>query len=67
VVSLWGVLNSPFRRESVIYLVWQGEIIDETEDRQNAVYLVGEYNMAYGGGVSTTTKPSAKLLREWRA
>ena len=33
-------------------IVWNGEVVDETEDRKNAIYLKNEYNMAFGGGCS---------------
>ena len=34
-------------------LVWKGEVIEEDiETKQEAERLRGEYNMAYGGGVS---------------
>ena len=33
-------------------LMWKGEEIDTAKDLQEAEYLRGEYNMAYGGGVT---------------
>lgn len=34
-------------------LEWKGEIIEEDiKTRQEAEYLQGEYNLAFGGGVS---------------
>jgi hypothetical protein len=33
-------------------LIWQGEEIDTANDYTEAQYLKGEYNAAYGGGVS---------------
>ena len=33
-------------------LIWKNEIIDEADTLKEAQYLQGEYNMAYGGGVS---------------
>lgn len=34
-------------------LVWKGEVIeDEIETRKEALYLQGEYNLAFKGGVS---------------
>jgi hypothetical protein len=32
-------------------LVWKGETIEEGLDEKEADYLLGEYNLAYGGGV----------------
>ena len=32
-------------------LKWKGEEIDTANDKQEAEYLRGEYNLAYGGGV----------------
>lgn len=33
-------------------LYWKGECIDTADTREEAEYLQGEYNLAYGGGVS---------------
>jgi hypothetical protein len=33
-------------------LIWEGEIIDTAETKEEAEYLKGEYQMAYGGFVS---------------
>ena len=33
-------------------LMWKGEEIDATDDKENATYLKQEYNMAYHGGVT---------------
>jgi hypothetical protein len=33
-------------------LEWKKEIIDEAKTLKEAQYLQGEYNMAYGGGVT---------------
>lgn len=33
-------------------LHWKGEEIDTAEDLKEANYLQGEYNLAYGGGVT---------------
>ena len=33
-------------------LKWKGEEIDTAKDREEALYLQREYNIAYGGGVS---------------
>lgn len=33
-------------------LMWKGEEIDSTDDYQDALYLQGEYNLAFGGGVT---------------
>ena len=50
-----------------IYLIWNDEIIDETDNQSEADYLIGEYNAAYGGGVSCTTSPNRSLLADWEA
>jgi len=33
-------------------LIWKNEIIDEAKTMQEAKYLKGEYDLAYGGGVT---------------
>ena len=33
-------------------LFWKGEEIDSTNSEKEAHFLLSEYNMAYGGGVS---------------
>ena len=33
-------------------LFWKGEEIDTAETRKEAEYLRGEYNLAFGGGVT---------------
>ena len=33
-------------------LYWNGEVVDQTNDYDSALYLLNEYNMAYGGGVT---------------
>lgn len=34
-------------------LIWKDEVIeDDISTRREAIYLQGEYNMAYGGGVT---------------
>jgi len=33
-------------------LVWNDEVIDETDDFTDAMYLQGEYSLAYGGVVT---------------
>jgi len=32
-------------------LYWKGELIDEFETRSEALEMMREYNLAYGGGV----------------
>lgn len=36
----------------VYNLFWKGENIDEADTKKEAEFLRGEYNLAYGGGVS---------------
>jgi hypothetical protein len=38
--------------KDIYILFWNGEEIDETENRADAIYLRNEYNLAYGGGVT---------------
>lgn len=45
------------------YLIWNGEIIDETEDRQDADYLRGEYTLAYGGSVRIADENDREVQR----
>jgi hypothetical protein len=33
-------------------LVWKNEVIEENLEHEEALYLLGEYNLAYGGGVT---------------
>lgn len=33
-------------------LMWKGEEIDTADNTKEAEYLQGEYNLAFGGGVS---------------
>ena len=33
-------------------LYWNNELIDEADTKKEALYLLLEYNMAYGGGVT---------------
>ena len=33
-------------------LLWNGEIIEEDLSKEEAIYLLKEYNLAYGGGVT---------------
>lgn len=40
------------KTEDLFILKWKGEEIDETNTLKDAKYLQGEYNLAYGGGVS---------------
>jgi hypothetical protein len=44
------------KTKDVYALIWKGEEIDTAETRQDARYLLGEYNLAYGGGVTLKTK-----------
>ena len=34
-------------------LIWEGEVIDTVDTREEAAYLANEYKMAYGGGAIT--------------
>lgn len=38
------------KTKDVWRIIWQGEIVDETDTRKDAIYLRNEYNLAYGGG-----------------
>ena len=38
--------------ETKYYLIWNGEIIESDLDKKEALYLLKEYNLAYGGGVT---------------
>lgn len=40
------------KTKDIYILIWQGEEIDETETRADAVYLLKEYNAAFHGGVT---------------
>lgn len=40
------------KTKDVYQIIWNGEVVDETEDRQNARYLKNEYNIAFKGGCS---------------
>jgi len=40
------------KTQDVYLLIWQGEEIDEAASHADAKYLKGEYNLAYGGGVT---------------
>ena len=40
------------KTKDVYCIMFQGEVVDETDDRQNARYLLKEYNMAFKGGCS---------------
>jgi hypothetical protein len=34
-------------------LIWEGEVIDTVDSREEAAYLAQEYKLAYGGGAIT--------------
>ncbi len=34
------------------------ETVDETDNRKDAKYLVGEYNLAFGGGCYISQRPT---------
>ena len=38
--------------ETLYYLIWNGEIIEENLTKDEATYLLKEYNIAYHGDVS---------------
>ena len=41
----------------MFYLMWKGEIIEDDIDTiEEAEYLLGEYNLAYKGGVTVHMK-----------
>lgn len=40
------------KTKDIYILVWNGEEIDETESRANAIFLRMEYNTAFHGGVT---------------
>lgn len=40
------------KTKDIYILFWNGEEIDETETRADALYLRREYNMAHHGGVT---------------
>ena len=44
------------KTKDVYYIIWQGEEIDQAETRQDARYLVKEYNTAFKGGCSIKTE-----------
>jgi hypothetical protein len=44
------------KTKDVYYIVWNGEEIDQAETRQEARYLVKEYNTAFKSGCSIKTK-----------
>lgn len=47
------VLKMYIRKTKDIYILfWNGEEIDETESRANAIFLKMEYNAAFHGGVT---------------
>lgn len=39
------------KTKDIYILYWNGEEIDETESRTNAIFLKREYNLAFHGGV----------------
>jgi hypothetical protein len=40
------------KTKDIYILIWNGEEIDETETKSDAIYLRNEYNLAYRGGVT---------------
>ena len=44
------------KTKDVYFIIWNGEEIDQAETRQDARYLVKEYNLAFGGGCSIKCK-----------
>lgn len=40
------------KTKDIYILFWNGEQIDETENKNDAVYLKNEYNTAFRGGVT---------------
>ena len=40
------------KTKDIYILMWNGEEIDETESRENAMFLKMEYNAAFHGGVT---------------
>lgn len=40
------------KTKDIYILMWNGEEIDETESRENAIFLKTEYNAAFRGGVT---------------
>ena len=40
------------KTKDIYILIWNGEEIDETESRTDAIFLKKEYNMAFHGGVT---------------
>lgn len=43
------------KTKDVYILIWNGEEIDETESRADAIYLKKEYNTAFHGYVERAT------------
>jgi len=40
----------------VYVIMWKGEEVDETGNREDANYLLNEYNLAFNGGCSLKTR-----------
>lgn len=40
------------KTKDIYILLWNGEEIDETESRADAIFLKMEYNVAFHGGVT---------------
>ena len=40
------------KTKDIYILLWNGEEIDETEKREEAIFLRKEYNIAFHGGVT---------------
>ena len=41
-------------------LIWKREIIEEDLSKEAAIYLLKEYNLAYGGGVTKKIQKKGK-------
>ena len=47
-----NVFYSSSKKEKVMYeLTWKGEVIENDLSLEKALYLLGEYNLEYNGGV----------------
>jgi hypothetical protein len=46
-------------------LVWKNEIIDTAETYDEAMFLVAEYEMAYGGTVTVEQADEEMLVEEY--
>lgn len=48
------------KTKDIYILIWNGEEIDETESRADALYLKREYSIAFHGGVTIKKRRVAK-------